>query len=184
MKVLPWLGIAVLAACAGAQAQGIHKCIGKDGRTTYSNSPCPGSKEIAPAAKAGKESAAPPAGTGASTLPDMQAGKWRLHFLRDSRASDSEICGDPIGSMRREVQTYQASTRWGCTMTTSPSGPRSVRIVYDCPSDRAPDGRPVTKGRSELSFVSASPQSFRAEMKSTAYGSYVMEGTRIGECGQ
>ena len=25
MKVLPWLGIAVLAACAGAQAQGIHK---------------------------------------------------------------------------------------------------------------------------------------------------------------
>ncbi len=87
----------------------------------------------------------------------MQAGKWRLHFVRDSRANDNGTCGEPIGSSRREVQANQATTRWGCTMTTSPSGPRSVRIVYDCPSDCASDGRPVTKGRSELSFVSASP---------------------------
>jgi hypothetical protein len=184
LKVFPWLGIAVLVACAGAQAQGIHKCVGKDGKIAYSNSPCPGSKEIAPAAKASKESASRPAATGASILPDMQAGKWKLRFAREGRVDDNEMCGDPISSMRREVQSYQANTKWGCSMTTSPSGPRSVSIVYDCPSDRAPDGHPVTKGRSELSLVSASPQSFRAEMKSTAYGSYVMEGARIGECGQ
>jgi len=57
-----------------------------------------------------------------------------------------------------------------------------MRVVYNCPSDRAPDGRAVTKGKSEVSVVSTSPQAFRAEMKSTVYPGYVMEGTRIGNC--
>ena len=74
--------------------------------------------------------------------------------------------------MRREVQEYAANTKWGCTMTTNPSGPRSVRVVYDCPSDRSPDGRPVSKGRSEISIDFASPQAFRIEMKSTVYCGY------------
>ena len=30
-------------------------------------------------------------------------------------------------------------------MITNAPGPRSVRVVYDCPSDRSPDGRPVIK---------------------------------------
>jgi hypothetical protein len=57
-----------------------------------------------------------------------------------------------------------------------------VKVVYDCPSDRSPDGRPVEKGRSEISLVSASPQAFRLEMNSTRNGVYVMEGSRIGDC--
>ena len=69
-------------------------------------------------------------------------------------------------------------------MTTNTSGPRSVKVVYDCPSDRSPDGRPVSKGRWELSVVSASPQAFRIEMQSTADRPYVMEATRIGDCKQ
>ncbi len=190
MKILPWLGIALIAVCVGADAQSIHKCVGKDGKTAYSNAPCPGSKEIgasggSPAvqgADARKESSARPAAAGAAVFPEMQAGKWKLRFTREGRAKDSETCGDPIDGMRREVQEYAANTKWGCTMTTSPSGPRSVRIVYDCPSDRSPDGRPVSKGRSEISLDSASPQAFSIEMKSTVYGGYVMEGTRIGNC--
>jgi len=67
-------------------------------------------------------------------------------------------------------------------MTTSATGPRSVMIVYDCSSDRSPEGLPVQKGRTELSLVSATPQAFRIEMKSTAFGGHVMEGTRIGDC--
>jgi len=106
----------------------------------------------------------------------------RITRDKDGRASDNETCGDPIDGFRSEVQAYSASTKWGCTMTTSASGPRSVRVIYDCPSDRSPDGRPVSKGRSELSMVSASPQAFRIEMKSTVYPGYVMEGTRVGNC--
>ena len=67
-------------------------------------------------------------------------------------------------------------------MTTNASGPRGAMIVYDCPSDRSPEGLPVSKGRTELSVVSASPQAFRIEMKSTVYGGYVMQGTRTGDC--
>ena len=153
MKVLPWLGMALLALCAGAHAQGR------------------------------------PAAAGDAVVPEMQAGKWKLLVTRakDGRAGDSEMCGDPIDGMRREVQEYAAKAKatWGCTMTTNPAGGRNVNIVYDCPSDRAPDGRPVQKGRWEISVVSASPQAFRIEMKSTLQqGSYVMEGTRIGECAQ
>ncbi len=183
MKFLPWLGIAMIAACVGAHAQSIHKCVGKDGKTSYSNDPCPGSKEIAappPAAKGADARAA----TGPSGIPEMQPGKWKLSVTRgtDGRTRDNETCGDPIDGFRQEVQTYAANTKWGCTMTTSGSGTRSVNVVYDCPSDRSPDGRPVQKGRWELSLVSASPQAFRIEMKATDRSAYVMEGNRIGDC--
>jgi hypothetical protein len=40
----------------------------------------------------------------------------------------------------------------------------------------------VTRGRSEISVVSTSPQAFRIEIKSTIYPGQVMEGTRIGNC--
>ncbi|MGH7185382.1 MAG: DUF4124 domain-containing protein [Pseudomonadota bacterium] len=187
------LGIALMAACASAGAQTIHKCVGKDGKTTYSADPCPGSKEIVapsrpsapPAAKgadAKKESAERPAAAGPSVFPEMQAGQWKLRTTKAGRVRDSEMCGDPIDGMRREIQEYAASTKWGCTMSTSASGPRSVNIVYDCPSDRSPDGRPVQKGRWELSVVSPTPQAFRIDMKSTADGAYSMEGSRIGNC--
>ena len=191
----PWLGITMIAVCIDADAQGIHKCVGKDGKTAYSNEPCPGSKEVgasgvSPAvqgANAKKESSARPAGAGASILPEMQAGKWKLRVTREGRgrrgasAKDSETCGDPIDGFSREVQEYAANTKWGCTMTTNPSGPRSVRIVYDCPSDGSPVGM-VTKGRSEISLDSASPQAFRIEIRSTVDAALVMEGTRIGDC--
>jgi hypothetical protein len=191
VKILSGLGIALIAVCFDAPAQGIHKCVGKDGTTAYSNAPCPGSKEIEASrppsvqgADAKKESSARPAAAGGVVIPEMQAGKWKMRVTRekDGRARDNEICGDPIDGFRSEVQSYSANTKWGCTMTTSASGPRSVSVVYDCPSDRSPDGRPVSKGRSELSMVSASPQAFRIEMKSTVYPGYVMEGTRVGNC--
>jgi hypothetical protein len=189
VKILPWVGIAMIAVCIGADAQSIHKCVGKDGKTEYSYAPCPGSKEVGasgspPAvqgADAKKESSARSAAAAGSIFPEMQAGKWKLRFTREGSASDSEMCGDPIDGMRREVQDYAANTKWGCTTTTSASGPRSVRVVYDCPSDGSPIGA-VTRGRSEISVVSTSPQAFRIEMKSTVYPGYVMEGTRIGNC--
>ncbi len=145
VKLLPWFGIALCAACIGAYAQGT-------------------------------------VAAGASAIPDMQPGKWKLRVTNKGRAKDNEICGDPIDGFRREVQEYSASTKWGCTMTTNARGPRDVTVVYDCPSDRSPDGRPVSKGRSELSLDSASPRAFRLEMKSTVHPGYLMEGTRIGDC--
>lgn len=158
MKILSRLGIAMMAVCAGAHAQG-------DAR---------------------KGSSARPAAAGASDIPEMQAGKWKLRVTRgkDGRARDNEMCGDPIDGFRQEVQTYAANAKanWGCTMTANKTGPRNVNVVYDCPSDRSPDGRPVQKGHWELSLVSASPQAFRIEMKSTTDPAYVMEGTRIGDC--
>ena len=191
MKILPRLGIAMIAVCIDADAQSIHKCVGKDGKTEHSHAPCPGSKEVGasggpPAvqgADARKESSARPAAAGASVFPEMQAGKWKLRITREGSAEDSEICGDPIDGFRREVQEYAANTKWGCTMTTSASGPRSVTVVYDCPSDGSPISA-VTRGRSEMSLVSPSPQAFRFEVKSTVYPGGVMEGTRIGNCEQ
>jgi hypothetical protein len=189
VKIFPWLGIALFAVCVGADAQTIHKCVGKDGKTAYSNEPCPGSKEIQTAppppavkgADAKKGSPASPAAAGPSIIPEMQAGKWRIR-MSGGRARDSEMCGNPIDGFGREVQEYAASTKWGCTMNTNATGPRSVTVVYECLSDRSPEGRPVQKGRWEISVVSPSPQAFRIEMKSSADRGYVMEGTRIGEC--
>ena len=189
VKILPWLGISLIAVCIGADAQSIHKCVGKDGQTEYSYAPCPGSKEIgasgslAPVqgAEAKKEPSARSAAASVPAFPEMQAGKWKLRVTREGRTTDSEMCGDPIAGFRREVQEYAANTKWGCTTTASASGPRSVRVVYDCPSDGSPISA-VTRGRSEISVVSTSPQAFRMEMKSTIYPSYAMEGTRIGNC--
>lgn len=198
MKILPWLGITMIAVCIGADAQSIQKCVGKDGKTSYSSEPCPGSKEIEVSspprspppvvnrAAAKKDSSASPATSGASDIPEVQPGKWKLTITRRGRTSDNETCGDPIDGFRQEVQTYSANAKakWGCTMTTNNTGPRNVNVVYDCPTDRSPDGRPVQKGHWELSMVSASPQAFRIEMKSTNDAPYVMEGTRIGDCVQ
>ena len=132
------------------------------------------------------EASAQPAAAGASAIPQMQTGKWKLRFTRekDGRARESETCGDPIDGMRSEVQEYaaKATAKWGCTMGTNPTGSRSVRIVYDCPSDRSPEGLPVSKGRWEITVDSASPQAFRIEVKSSVSPGYVMEGTRIGSC--
>jgi hypothetical protein len=191
--ILHGLGVAAFAVCIGANAQAIHKCVGKDGKTAYSNDPCPGSKQIEnrippPAAKgadARKDSSARPAAADNTGIPEVQAGQWKVRFTRRGRMQESETCGDPIDGFRQEVQAYaaKAKEKWGCTMTTTPSGGRNVTVVYDCPSDRSPDGRPVQKGRWELSMVSASPQVFRIEMKSTTNDSpYVMEGNRIGDC--
>ena len=138
---------------------------------------------LAPAADAANSSARP-AASGASAIPEMQAGKWKLRITSRGTTNENEMCGDPIDGFSKEVQAYAATTKWGCTMTTNPTGPRSVKVVYDCPSDRSPEGRPVSKGRSEISLVSASPQAFRIEMTSTVYPGYVMEGTRIGNCEQ
>jgi len=125
-----------------------------------------------------------PAAAGNSDIPEMQAGKWKLTITRRGRTSDNETCGDPIDGFRQEVQVYTANAKekWGCTMSTSKTGSRNVNVVYDCPSDRSPEGRPVQKGRWEMSLVSASPQAFRLEMKSANDAPYVMEGTRLGEC--
>jgi len=183
----------MVAACCGANAQGIHKCVGKDGKTAYSNAPCPGSKEIEPApppppaAKGADAKKGSPAGQAAANIPpfpDVQAGKWKVLATGKRGTRENELCGDPLEGFRSEVRTYaeNAKATWGCTMTANPAGSRSVNVVYDCPSDRSPDGRPVQKGRWELSLVSASPQAFRVEMKSTVDAPYVMEGTRIGEC--
>ena len=185
-----WLGISMIAVCIGANAQGIHKCVGKDGKTSYSNAPCPGSKQVGgggnpPAVKgadAKKESSAGPAAASIPAFPEMQPGKWMLRYTREGRTKDTEICGDPLDGFRQEVQAYAANTKGGCTMTSSAAGPRSVSVVYECPSERSPDGRPVTKARSETSLVSASPQVFRIEMQSTTYPGYVMDGTRMGDC--
>lgn len=136
---------------------------------------------LAPTADAANTSAHP-ASSDASAIPEMQAGKWKLRITSRGTTKDNEICGDPIDGFSNEVKAYAATTKWGCTMTTIQTGPRSVRVVYDCPSDRSPEGRPVSKGRSEMSVVSASPQAFRIEMTSTVYPGYVMEGTRIGDC--
>lgn len=138
---------------------------------------------LAPAADAAS-SFARPAAADASAIPEMQAGKWKLRITSRGTTKDNEMCGDPIDGFGKEVQDYAATTRWGCTMTTNPTGPRSVIVVYDCPSDRSPEGLPVSKGRSEISVDSASPQAFRIEMTSTVYPGYVMEGTRIGNCEQ
>ena len=181
MRTAPWLGIALIAACGAAGAQTIHKCVGKDGKTSYSNNPCAGSKEIAPPANAANSSAHP-AGPGASGIPEMQKGKWKLRITRRGTTNENEMCGDPTDGFSKEVQAYAATTKWGCTMTTNSTGYRSVRVIYDCPSDRSPEGLPVSKGRSEISVVSPSPQALRIEMTSNVYPGYVMEGTRIGEC--
>ena len=153
MKIHPWLGIAMIAVGCGVGAQG-------------------------------SQNSARPAAAVAADIPEMQAGQWKIRVTRekDGRARDSETCGDPIDGFRGEVQAYAANTKWGCTMSTTALGPRSVSVVYDCPSDRSPDGRPVAKGRSELTLVSASPQELRIELKSTDHPGYVMEGTRIGDC--
>jgi len=189
MKINPWLGIALFAVCFGANAQGIHKCVGKDGKTAYSNDPCPGSKEIqaAPPAVKGPATTKPPAGPAAadvSGIPEVQVGKWKTRAVRENGGAPSlnETCGDPIAGFRRQVQAYTADTKSGCTLEKTALGPRSVRFVHDCPSDRAPDGRRVQKGRSEMTLASASPQAFRIEMKSTGKLWRVTEGTRTGDC--
>lgn len=119
---------------------------------------------------------------GASFIPDVQPGRWKVRVTSDKRTRENETCGDPIDGFRREVREYAANTRWGCTMGATATGPRGAKVVYECPSDRAPDGRPVTKGRTELQVDSPDPQSLRIEMKSTAYPGYVMEATRLGDC--
>jgi hypothetical protein len=183
------LGMALIAVSACAQAQGIYKCVGKDGKIAYSNDPCPGSKQVGTSSRppavqgadANKDSSTRTA-AGAVDIPKVQAGKWRLHLTRVGRASDAEICGDPLVGFREKVKAYAATTKKGCTLTTSPAGPRSVSVVYDCPSDRAKDGSRVQKGRTEMLLVSSWPQAFRLETKSPVNPGSVMEGAWVGEC--
>ena len=189
MRLNSWLGLALIAICIGAEAQTIHKCVGKDGKTAYSNEPCPGSKEIRPpaaqaaqGADARKEPSARPAAGNAPILPETQAGKWKLRYTKNGAVNDIEICGDPLDTFRSELKSYATENTPGCTLVTNAPSPGSVRIVHDCPADQAGNARAVRKGRSELWVVSSSPQAFRVEMKSTAYVSFSVDGTRIGSC--
>ena len=52
IKIIVLLTVAGVLIPAHAHAQGIYKCISKDGGTTYSQTPCPGAKELSPGTSA------------------------------------------------------------------------------------------------------------------------------------
>jgi len=279
------LAISAAAISTGAHAQAIYKCVGKDGKTAYSNSPCPGAKEVGvgsqsraltvesmtqsqadlasdcrevlfnatqqnwreqaretadfnkycPAfgfrAPLGPDTAAfnrshgdqliaklrrfhssvpsgtrvysggfrspptfegaefalkePPAPKGpvdVSILPALQPGKWKVRSTTAGVVSDDEVCGDPLDSFRAELVSQRGQDPMGCTTRAITPAPRSVRIVFECAADRYENGRTVMKGRTELSIVSASPQSIRIDLKSTTKDPMSAQATRVGDC--
>lgn len=286
MRSICLLAIFAAAISTGADAQSIYKCVGKDGKTAYSNSPCPGAKELSGAnlqsralavetmtqsqadlasdctevlfnatqpdwrekdretaafnkycpafgfrapfgpdtaafntahgeqliAKlrrlyqnvpsgshsysggyrtpstfigadyAMKESPARPGPVDVSTLPALQPGKWKVRETTAGVARESEICGDPLDNIRREMLSLRGRDPMGCTVRATAPTLRSARFVIDCAADRYENGRTVMKGRTEMSIVSPSPQSVTIEVKSTVNSPSSASATRIGNC--
>ena len=82
-----------------------------------------------------------------------------------------------------KAHTSEWLSPWlGLAMTATSPKPGTAIVVHECPADRVENGRAAQKGRSELTVTSSSPQAFRVEMKSTAYVSFSVDGTRIGSC--
>jgi len=162
-----------------ASAAQISKCVSADGRTSYTEGPCPdkGAKQ---------QSVAPgPAALNAPVLPTVQHGLWKLKVNQNGNESQSEYCGDPLERVADEVAQIASAQQLGCTARTASSAPRNFSVIVDCPDDRvsADGGRRIQKGQASLSLVSPTPQSFTLNMQATSrnYRESV-QGVRVGNC--
>lgn len=154
----------------------ILKCVGPDGRVTYTATPCPGTKEQKPQSTVSG---------GLPVPPTVQHGRWKIKFRSNGDASEFEECGNPLEKIASEFQTLPQVKQKGCTFRTASPSPRNVSVSVDCPVDwvSADGSQSIMKGQTNTTIDSPTPQSFSMSMRSTARGTQdTIQGTRIGDC--
>jgi hypothetical protein len=172
-----FLALAAAAWLAPLHGQAIYKCVGKDGKTSYSNAPCPNAKQIRGGSAGSAGSATAAAAADVSRLPSLQDGKWKWQGV------EGEACGDPLDRVRKQINaTYQAAARLGCKASISAPVPGNSVFILDCPASRSEDGVAVDKGRLEITAYSTSPQSVRVGFQAPGKPAEVYEATRVGDC--
>lgn len=178
LTLTPFLfALAAAAWLAPLHGQAIYKCVGKDGKTSYSNSRCPAAKRIggAPAASAGAATEA--AAADVSLLPSLQHGRWKWEGI------DGEACSDPLEKTRRLINTtYAAAARLGCKGQVSAPVPGNAVFIMDCPADRSEGGVSVRKGRLEITVFSPTPLSVRISTREPDRPTEIFAATRLGDC--
>ena len=158
------------------QGQAIYKCVGKDGKITYSNSSCANAKQI-------RNGSSPPAGSPAddavvaAKLPNMPQGKWGW------KGVEGASCGDPLERTRALISsTYGSAGRFGCTAQLYAPGPGNTVYILDCPADATEGGVEVRKGKLEITVFSPSPDTVRVSTKEPGGETQVFEANRLGDC--
>ena len=173
----------VLSALAAAawltqvQAQAIYKCVGADGKTTYSHSRCANAKQIRGGSAAPGAAAQAYNGADVSKLPNLPAGKWAWKNI------EGDTCGDPLENFRKEISAaYTNAAAMGCKAQLSAPGPGNTVFILDCPNDATYGGVNVRKGKLEISVYSPSPETVRVSTKAPGGPTELFEATRLGDC--
>lgn len=171
-----------LAAAAGLpqlHAQAIYKCVGADGKTSYSHSPCPNAKQVRGGSGPSQSSGGGAAESAdVSLIPALQHGKWAWKNV------EGDTCGDPLEKYRRRISAaYTEAPNLGCKRQLSAPGPGNMVFVLDCPADRSENGVSVQKGRTEISVYAPTPQLVRIATKAPDSSTEIFEAQRIGDCG-
>jgi hypothetical protein len=149
---LVFLGLLLLPSEI-VQAQA-YKCV-VDGKTLYTDSPCPKGAKIQTQSSQGASSAA-------GAMPTVPNGLWKIRGNINGTDSESEICGNPLNRILESIQPAQSL---GCTNQITSPRPNTTKLIVDCAADRAAaDGSArVSKGRTEVTIILRSPQSFTME---------------------
>ena len=169
--------LVALAWLPQVQAQ-IYKCVGADGKTSYSNAPCPGAKRMGGGSTTSGGGASAGAGEAdVSLIPQLLAGKWVWKNM------EGDYCGDPLDRYRRTISAaYNEAPNLGCKRQLSAPGPGNMVFTLDCPEDRSENGVSVRKGRMEISVYAPSQSLVRVATKAPGGPQEVFEAQRVGEC--
>ena len=181
--------VVAVACIAQANGQSINKCVGKDGKTTYSSTACPDAPRTGGSTGTTKPSTGPYSigqdrqmgktrGIDLSYLPRVQSGKWSNRGV----AGDRDICGDPLDMWRRELNQYRDAERAGCKAETSSPVATNAVFIVECPADQTESGMSFQKGRLEISVWARTPEQLLVSTMSPTRGSQIAESTRIGDC--
>ena len=158
--------------------QSIYKCVGADGKVSYSHSPCQGGGKQLRGGSAPAGSARSQDMPDVSLIPTLQHGKWQWKNL------EGDTCGDPLDRYRRTISAaYSEAPNLGCKRQLSAPGPGNMVFVLECPADRSENGVNVRKGRTEISVYAPTPQLVRIATKAPDSSTEVFEAQRIGDCG-
>jgi len=139
-----WLLVLALAAGA-AGAASLNRCVGPDGRVTYTDAPCPGAPAAAPPASSG----APPAAARATAPAAAPRGEPDTELIARIKLLRGRCDGGDAGACR-DLKGLQAAADMRVDMRRRcAAGERLACDLYACDVEQNPAACARSRGRPE-----------------------------------
>jgi hypothetical protein len=104
-------------------------------------------------------------------VPTLQPGRWVLTTISGDDVKDSEVCGDPLKSVRADLGRREDWVARGCRVQVAARKFHATRYIVNCPANHR-----------ELVVEAARPQGFSVVLVGFHALATRIQGRRTGDC--